>query len=155
MHLWFFAINQGTGISLPTGTSLDGVPICELVPYGAISWSAWQEFECTNFLKRSIFLCLNVFFNTPEINLQTTDERKFEIIEKLKKEFEFNNYEKVLIDGIRIENDESWGLARASNTTPSLVFRFEGESEEALKKIIAVFQKALFAIDDKLEIKLN
>ena len=94
-------------------------------------------------------------FNTPEINLQTTDERKFEIIKKLKKEFEFNNYEKVLIDGIRIENDESGGLARASNTTPSLVFRFEGESEEALKKIIAVFQKALFAIDDKLEIKLN
>ena len=94
-------------------------------------------------------------FNTPEINLQTTDERKFEIIEKLKKEFEFNDYEKVLIDGIRIENNESWGLARASNTTPSLVFRFEGESEEALKKIIAIFQKALFAIDDKLEIKLN
>ena len=94
-------------------------------------------------------------FNTPEINLQTTDERKFEIIEKLKKEFEFNDYEKVLIDGIRIENDESWGLARASNTTPSLVFRFEGKSEEALKKIIEVFQKALFAIDDKLEIKLN
>jgi phosphomannomutase/phosphoglucomutase len=73
----------------------------------------------------------------------------------LKKEFEFYDYEKVLIDGIRIENDESWGLARASNTTPSLVFRFEGESEEALKKIIAIFQKALFAIDDKLEIKLN
>ena len=94
-------------------------------------------------------------FNTPEINLQTTDERKFEIIEKLKTEFEFNDYEKVLIDGIRIENDESWGLARASNTTPSLVFRFEGKSEEALKKIIEVFQKALFAIDDKLEIKLN
>ena len=94
-------------------------------------------------------------FNTPEINLQTTDERKFEIIEKLKKEFEFNDYEKVLIDGVRIENDESWGLARASNTTPSLVFRFEGESEEALKKIIAVFQKALFTIDDKLEIELN
>ena len=94
-------------------------------------------------------------FNTPEINLQTTDKRKFEIIEKLKTEFEFNDYEKVLIDGIRIENDESWGLARASNTTPSLVFRFEGKSEEALKKIIEVFQKALFAIDDKLEIKLN
>ena len=73
----------------------------------------------------------------------------------MKKEFEFNDYEKVLIDGIRIENEESWGLARASNTSPSLVFRFEGESKEALKKIIAVFQKALFTIDDKLEIKLN
>ena len=68
MNLWLFVIDQGTGISLPTETSLDGVPICELVLYGAISGSAWQEFECTNFLKRSTFLCLNVFFNTAEIN---------------------------------------------------------------------------------------
>ena len=94
-------------------------------------------------------------FNTPEINLSTTDDKKFEIIERLKKEFEFNGFEKVLIDGIRLENDTSWGLARASNTTPSLVFRFEGETEEALQKIIEVFQNALFAIDDKLEIKIN
>ena len=71
------------------------------------------------------------------------------------KVFNFNDFVIVLIDGIRIENEDSWGLARASNTSPSLVFRFEGESEKALKKIIAIFQKALFAIDDKLEIKLN
>ena len=121
-------------------------------------YSALRLIEIISESKSSSSEIFNKFpqlFNTPEINLQTTDERKFEIIEKLKKEFEFNDYEKVLIDGIRIENDESWGLARASNTTPSLVFRFEGESEEALKKIIAVFQKALFAIDDKLKIKLN
>ena len=93
--------------------------------------------------------------NTPELTLATTDKRKFEIIERLKNEFEFNGYEKVLIDGIRLENQVSWGLARASNTTPSLVFRFEGESEDALLKIVEVFQKALFSIDDKLEIKLN
>ena len=68
MNLWLFVIDQGAGISFSTGTSLDGVPICELVPDGAISWSASQEFECTNFLKRSTFLCLNVFFNTAEIN---------------------------------------------------------------------------------------
>ena len=94
-------------------------------------------------------------FNTPEINLITTDDRKFEIIERLKKEFEFIEFEKIMIDGIRLENDTSWGLARASNTTPSLVFRFEGETEEALQKIIEIFQNALFSIDDKLEIKIN
>ena len=94
-------------------------------------------------------------FNTPEINLITTDDRKFEIIERLKKEFEFNEFEKIMIDGIRLENDTSWGLARASNTTPSLVFRFEGESKDALQKIIEIFQNALFSIDDKLEIKIN
>ena len=93
--------------------------------------------------------------NTPEINLSTTDDRKFKIIDRLKKEFEFNGFEKVLIDGIRLENDTSWGLARASNTTPSLVFRFEAESKEALQEVIEVFQNALFTIDDKLEIKMN
>jgi hypothetical protein len=42
-----------------------------------------------------------------------------------------------------LENQTSWGLARASNTTPSLVFRFEGESEDALlgpMKLAEVFQ---------------
>ncbi|KGG13434.1 hypothetical protein EV11_0827 [Prochlorococcus sp. SS52] len=37
MNLWSTLFDQGTGISLPIGTSLDGVPICELVPDHAIS----------------------------------------------------------------------------------------------------------------------
>ena len=61
MNLWLFVIDQGTGISLPTGTSLDGVPIFELVPYSAIFWSAWQEFECTNFLNGQPFY-LSTYF---------------------------------------------------------------------------------------------
>jgi len=36
MNLWLSLIDQGTGISLPIGTSLDVVPICELVPDFAI-----------------------------------------------------------------------------------------------------------------------
>ena len=121
-------------------------------------YSALRLIEIISESKNSSSEFFNKFpqlFNTPEINLSTTDNKKFEIIERLKKEFEFNGFEKVLIDGIRLENDTSWGLARASNTTPSLVFRFEGESKEALQKIIEVFQNALFAIDDKLEIKIN
>ena len=121
-------------------------------------YSALRLIEIISESKSSSSEIFNKFpqlFNTPEINLSTTDDRKFKIIEKLKKEFEFNGFEKVLIDGIRLENDTSWGLARASNTTPSLVFRFEGESKEALQEIIEVFQKALFVIDDKLEIKVN
>ena len=121
-------------------------------------YSALRLIEIISESKNSSSEFFNKFpqlFNTPEINLSTTDDKKFEIIERLKKEFEFNGFEKVLIDGIRLENDTSWGLARASNTTPSLVFRFEGESKEALQKIIEVFQNALFAIDDKLEIKIN
>ncbi len=39
------------------------------------------------------------------------------------------------IDGLRIDWDDGFGLIRASNTTPVLVLRFEGQSEQALARI--------------------
>tara|TARA_B110000305_G_scaffold115977_1_gene130244 strand:- start:2203 stop:3579 length:1377 start_codon:yes stop_codon:yes gene_type:complete len=94
-------------------------------------------------------------FNTPELTIKTTDKEKFQIIEKLKSDFQFDGYERILIDGIRLENNLAWGLARASNTTPTIVLRFEGNTKESLKEIIQIFQKALFDIDKKLIIDLN
>ena len=94
-------------------------------------------------------------FNTPELTIKTTDEEKFKIIERLRSDFQFDEYERILIDGLRLENNLAWGLARASNTTPTIVLRFEGNTEESLKEIIQIFQKALFDIDKKLIIDLN
>jgi phosphomannomutase len=39
------------------------------------------------------------------------------------------------IDGLRIDWDDGFGLVRASNTTPVLVLRFEGQSATALERI--------------------
>jgi phosphomannomutase/phosphoglucomutase len=39
--------------------------------------------------------------------------------------------EKITIDGLRINFENGWGLLRASNTTPKLVLRFEGNSAES------------------------
>jgi phosphomannomutase/phosphoglucomutase len=39
------------------------------------------------------------------------------------------------VDGLRLDYPDGWGLVRASNTTPSLVFRFEAEDEAALARI--------------------
>lgn len=39
------------------------------------------------------------------------------------------------LDGLRVEFEQGFGLVRASNTTPALVFRFEAENEVALKHI--------------------
>jgi phosphomannomutase/phosphoglucomutase len=94
-------------------------------------------------------------FNTPELAIKTTDKDKFKIIEKLKNNYDFDGYERILIDGLRLENKNAWGLARASNTTPTIVLRFEGDTEESLKEIIETFQKALFDIDKRLIINLN
>jgi phosphomannomutase len=39
------------------------------------------------------------------------------------------------IDGLRIDWNDGFGLIRASNTTPVLVLRFEGQTESALERI--------------------
>ena len=36
---------------------------------------------------------------------------------------------KILIDGLRLEFDDGWGLVRASNTSAALLFRFEAVTE--------------------------
>jgi phosphomannomutase len=43
--------------------------------------------------------------------------------------------EACVIDGLRIDWADGFGLIRASNTTPVLVLRFEGQTEAALQRI--------------------
>ncbi|MDT3501840.1 phosphomannomutase/phosphoglucomutase [Stenotrophomonas maltophilia] len=47
------------------------------------------------------------------------------------------------IDGLRVDFPDGWGLVRASNTTPVLVLRFEGDDEAALERIQALFRSQL------------
>lgn len=55
--------------------------------------------------------------------------------------------ERITIDGLRVEFEDGFGLVRASNTTPVLVCRFEGDSARALSNIQAQFAQAMRAID--------
>ncbi|WP_158774950.1 phosphomannomutase/phosphoglucomutase [Cobetia sp. L2A1] len=81
---------------------------------------------------------------TPEINVEVTDETKFAIVERLAREGDFGtDGVKTTLDGIRVDYADGWGLCRASNTTPVLVLRFEGKSEEALERIKDSFRVAL------------
>jgi phosphomannomutase/phosphomannomutase/phosphoglucomutase len=75
-------------------------------------------------------------FNTPEIRIDTTEEKKRSIVEALKSKFKDSTDRKVnLIDGIRISYPDGWALARASNTQPVLVLRFESHSAAGLERI--------------------
>jgi len=49
----------------------------------------------------------------------------------------------IRIDGLRVEYEDGFGLARASNTTPVVVLRFEGDDAAALERIKADFRRAL------------
>jgi phosphomannomutase/phosphoglucomutase len=73
-------------------------------------------------------------FSTPELRVDCTDERKFEIVQKIADEFSKTN-EVITIDGARILFANGWGLVRASNTQAILVLRFEADSEENLAEI--------------------
>lgn len=73
-------------------------------------------------------------FNTPEIKFPCPEERKFSAVEKITEHFK-GSYEVIDIDGVRVNFGDGWGLARASNTTPYIVLRFEAQSAERLEEI--------------------
>jgi phosphomannomutase/phosphomannomutase/phosphoglucomutase len=83
--------------------------------------------------------------NTPEIRLDTTEEKKHSIVENLKLAFMPGSQEfKVnLMDGIRVSFPDGWALARASNTQPVLVLRFEANSPGSLNTIRTRFEDVI------------
>jgi phosphomannomutase len=86
-------------------------------------------------------------FNTPEIRIDTTEEKKVLIVEKVKEAFSkpSEDFKVNLIDGIRISFRDGWALARASNTQPVLVVRFESSTQAGLDKI----QKSVMDVVNK------
>lgn len=77
-------------------------------------------------------------FNTPEIRINTTEDKKVLIVEKVKEKFAHETDVTLnLIDGIRISFTDGWALARASNTQPVLVVRFESITANGLARIQA------------------
>jgi phosphomannomutase/phosphoglucomutase len=73
-------------------------------------------------------------YYTPEIRIYASDEVKFKIVDKVKKELS-TRYPIVDIDGIRVSYPRGWALVRASNTQAALVLRFEADSPEDLEAI--------------------
>ncbi len=77
-------------------------------------------------------------FCTPEIKASCPDDKKFAIVDKIKKHF-VDIYDCLTLDGVRVNFDaSSWGAVRCSNTSPNLTLRFEAQSPERLREIIAI-----------------
>ena len=78
------------------------------------------------------------YFNTPELRLDCTEERKFDIIEEVRDRLTGNSEISVNnIDGVRVETSEGWWLLRASNTQAALVARCESATPVGLKRLKA------------------
>ncbi|KPU94132.1 phosphoglucomutase [Variovorax paradoxus] len=77
-------------------------------------------------------------FSTPELNVKCAEGEPHAVVERLLKEASFEAPAKVsTIDGLRVDWPDGFGLIRASNTTPVLVLRFEGQTQAALERIEA------------------
>ncbi|MDO8524388.1 MAG: phosphomannomutase/phosphoglucomutase [bacterium] len=94
------------------------------------------------------------YYTSLEIFIDVPDELKFGIVDNLIKYLKENNYNFVDVDGARINLSNGWALMRASNTSPMLKCRFEGDTPEDLvtieKEMLEIFKKVGMPITDKI-----
>ena len=78
---------------------------------------------------------INEYYSTEELKFPSSDDKKFEIVDKVKQYAIGRGYHFIDIDGVRVNFDYGWALVRCSNTGPNITARFEANSEEGLKKL--------------------
>ena len=121
-------------------------------PYAAVR--AAEILAKSNKSISEIFRDFPESFSTPELNITVTDENKFELIDRFMANSNIDG-DKILIDGLRVNFNDGWGLLRASNTTPKLVLRFEGDTEESINRIQNEFISELSRICPEIDINLD
>ncbi|MDB5955405.1 phosphomannomutase/phosphoglucomutase [Ramlibacter sp.] len=74
-------------------------------------------------------------FSTPELNVKCEEGEPQRVVTELVKKASFPAAQVTTIDGLRVDWPDGFGLIRGSNTTPVLVLRFEGHTQEAMHRI--------------------
>ena len=99
-----------------------------------------------------VFAQLPAAKSTPELRVAVGEGVQLRLVESLLAGDYFADAKKTTIDGLRVDFADRWGLARASNTEPSLVLRFEGVDDDALERIKEEFRQVLLSVDSSLEL---
>jgi phosphomannomutase/phosphoglucomutase len=82
--------------------------------------------------------------STPELNVACAEGEPHSLIAAMQATASFPGADEVIrIDGLRAEYPDGFGLARASNTTPVIVLRFEADNPAALARIQDAFRDVL------------
>lgn len=81
--------------------------------------------------------------STPELKLEMAEGQPHALVKELQTKASFPSAIEInTIDGVRAEYPDGFGLARASNTTPVVVLRFEANNPAALQRIQQEFRDA-------------
>ncbi len=101
---------------------------------------------------QEIFSSLPDSVNTPELNILMQEGENFQFIKDVVNIASFNNAKVTTIDGLRVDYDDGFGLVRASNTTPSLVIRFEANDQAGIARIQEEFRVLMLKVNPSLEL---
>ena len=93
-----------------------------------------------------VFASLPNTVNTPELHLKLAEGEHYALIKELAARASFPDAQVTTIDGVRADFSDGFGLVRASNTTPVLVFRFEGDNPAALERIQQRFRELVQSV---------
>ncbi len=81
---------------------------------------------------------------TPEIQIEMREGEAHRFVAKLQENAHFEGASRVIhIDGLRVEYPDGFGLVRASNTTPTVIVRFEADNPDALARIQSAIGAAM------------
>jgi phosphomannomutase/phosphoglucomutase len=99
---------------------------------------------------QSLFDELPKGVSTPELKIGMAEGEHYAFIARFREHAAFPGARVSTIDGVRADYNDGWGLVRCSNTTPSLVLRFDADNAEALARIQNAFRAQLLAVDANL-----
>jgi phosphomannomutase len=84
-----------------------------------------------------------VMINTPEMRFQSSDDRKFKVVDEVLERLAASGADVDKTDGARVNTPDGWWLLRASNTQDVLVARAEAKDEAALERLMGMINDQL------------
>ena len=102
----------------------------------------------------AVFAALPDTVNTPELKIAMAEGEAHTLVEELLgvADAHFTDADISQIDGLRVDFTHGFGLVRASNTTPTLVLRFEADNAAHLESIQNRFRALLHALRPELSL---
>jgi phosphomannomutase len=102
----------------------------------------------------AVLNALPTSFSTPELNVPCNEGEPHAVVEALLAKAAFAAPAVINpIDGLRVDWPDGFGLVRASNTTPVLVLRFEGQTPAALDRIEVAMMTLLHSVKPDAQIQ--
>jgi phosphomannomutase/phosphoglucomutase len=101
---------------------------------------------------QDVFSDLPDSINTPELRVEMTDSELKNLMDEIITQVDFPDANISMIDGIRADFENGWGLVRASNTTPSLIMRFEGKDKESMLEVQEKFRTLILNINPTISL---